>query len=93
MQATLLDNVTADEAAPTSHKLHDSPGRNTKGVVQAKITGTLTCTVQGSHDNTNWVDIQAITASAAYEVTLFPYMRCIAAGIGGGEAATVWLSY
>tara|TARA_R100001082_G_scaffold61286_1_gene34164 strand:- start:456 stop:752 length:297 start_codon:yes stop_codon:yes gene_type:complete len=41
-------------------------------------SGTITASIQGSMDNSNWVDVHtfsSITTTDAAVITLFPYMR------------------
>jgi uncharacterized protein YraI len=77
---TLLS--TAVNATGASQSVGDG-SRDNYRLCQVVITGTATCTIQGSLNGTNWTDIKVYTASGADDIKPFPFMRAVASGMTG----------
>ena len=76
---TNLDDVTsADNGAAVDTQWYD---KKNVFVKVSSNTGAVTVTIQGSHDKTNWTDLNSKTYTASNESDVFafnnhyPYMR------------------
>ena len=75
---TLLNETGSTVAAKTAVSLDVNKTRTGLCQIVESGSGTITATIQGSMDNSNFVDVHtfsSITTSDAAVVTLFPFMR------------------
>lgn len=92
MTEKTLDAVTTDVSGSTI-TIHESGRHRDNATVQVLISGgTVTVTIQGSCDGTNWVDIDTFTSSGGKLVGLFPFMRCKTTSTSGATT-TAWIHY
>lgn len=94
---TLADGVATTVAAQDSVRSRTTPfmtGRSgVATIAYAGTTGTPTGKIQGSHDDSTWVDllVNDTVGVKSGEITLYEYMRFnqTAAGTGGEVSAYV----
>ena len=91
------DGAFPIDAAGTSGVVNIRLNGSRSGLFQATqgAAADVDITLQGSMDNTNWVDIQAYVdvnnATKAAVVTLFPYMRVVTANAAGTVTVSTYI--